>query len=153
LVLAATGISEPRILQTEVGGRRVLNGAIGLAVLAMPFAIARSTALDPTHFPIEAARHLTAERVFHDDTTGGYLIYAYGPERRVYIDDRAELFGDRIADFIQTRNAQGDWEAELARTGVEEALLKKTDPLTQALIRSGWQEEFSDETFVVLAEP
>jgi hypothetical protein len=150
LALAMTGVDEPGILRTESRGRAVVNATIALAVVAMPFVLARDTNLDPTHFPIGASQALTAERVFHDDTTGGYLIYAYGPGRQVYIDDRAELFGDRIAHFIETRNARGDWESELEEARIEEALLKKTDPLAEALERSGWEETFTDDVFVVL---
>jgi hypothetical protein len=153
LTLAITGLDEPRMLRTDSKGRRVINAAIALCVLALPFVLARRTDLDPTHFPITAASSLSSERVFHDDTTGGFLIYAYGPRRQVYIDDRAELFGERIADFIKTRNAQGDWEGELTSMGIEEALLRKTDPLAEALERSGWHETFTDDVFVVLKRP
>ena len=130
-----------------------MNASIALALVALPFVVARAPHLDPEHFPIEAAGQLTAERVFHDDTTGGYLIYAYGPERQIYIDDRAELFGPAIADFIRTRNADGEWEESLAKLGIEQAFLKKEDPLAHALAASGWREDFADAVFVVLTAP
>ncbi|MFN2486377.1 MAG: hypothetical protein ABR609_07180 [Acidimicrobiia bacterium] len=153
VALAAAGVGDPRILRSESPGRRLINSVIGLTVLSLPFLLARNTRLDPEHFPIEASRQLVSDRVFHDDTTGGFLIYAYGPDRQVYIDDRAELFGQRVADFIKTRNAGGDWEAELTSMGIEEALIKEADPLAEALVRSGWNEKYSDETFVILVAP
>ena len=153
LALAAAGANEPSILLMESPGRRIVNGSIALALVALPFVVARAPHLDPEHFPIEAAGHLTAERVFHDDTTGGYLIYAYGPERQIYIDDRAELFGPAIADFIRTRNADGEWEESLAKLGIEQALLKKEDPLAHALAAYGWREDFADSAFVVMSAP
>ncbi len=116
------------------------------ALVALPFVVARAPHLDPEHFPIDAARQLTAERVFHDDTTGGYLIYAYGPERQIYIDDRAELFGPAIADFIRTRNADGELGRVFGKTGDRTGTLKKEDPLAHALAASGWREDFADDS-------
>ena len=153
LALALTGVTDPAILRNESSGRRVVNAAIGLSILALPFVLTRATHLDPTHFPIDAARSLSAERVFHDDTTGGFLIYAYGPERQVFIDDRAELFGPRIEEFIETRNGVEGWEKTIADLGIEQALLKKSDPLAGALANAGWEERFRDSVFVVLTAP
>ena len=49
------------------------------------------------------AERLADVPTFHDDSTGGYLIWAEGPERLVYIDDRAELYGERAARHEQLK--------------------------------------------------
>ncbi|CAN5313907.1 hypothetical protein BH18ACT5_BH18ACT5_13710 [soil metagenome] len=153
LALVAADLGDPGILRNEPRGRWIVNSVIGLALLALPFVLARAPQLDPEHFPLEAARHLGPGNAFHDDTTGGYLIYAFGPERQVYIDDRAELFDNRVADFIRVRNADSSWEEEFSDLSIEQALLKKTDPLVDSLVRSGWNERFADSTFIVLSSP
>ena len=102
-------------------------------------------------FPVEAAEALDAERVFHDDVVGGYLIYRFDGERRVFVDDRAELFtGDFFRDVLGTRSGTPVWSEVFDRWGVEQALLRADDGLVQVLGDEGWVETHIDEDFVVL---
>ena len=76
----------------------------GVAVLVLPFFLASDGALDEERFPVAAVAALDESPVFHDDRTGGYLIWAEGPGRQVYIDDRAELYRERLAEFVAVRD-------------------------------------------------
>ena len=74
-------------------GRRFSMGAAAVfatSVLILPFLIRDDGSLDPERFPLTAVSSLSDVNTFHDDVTGGYLIWAEGPERLVYLDDRAE---------------------------------------------------------------
>src|SRR5690606_33794138 len=75
-------------LRTSLKGAPV---AVGLSVvfLVVPLFVRPDDPIDRSRFPVEAARRLTAERVFHSDASGGWLIYTQWPQRMVYIDDRA----------------------------------------------------------------
>ncbi|MGH8912383.1 MAG: hypothetical protein ACRDVD_07715 [Acidimicrobiia bacterium] len=128
--------------------------AAGLALLLFvgPFLIPSEEQVDLVRFPVEAATHLQSDRVFHDDATGGWLIYTQWPERKVYIDDRAELFGEGIVDLVEIRAGVGDWEAEFMDYGIDEVLLPVDVPLVQILEAKGWGTGYEDEEFIVLRQ-
>lgn len=128
----------------------LVTGLVAVAVVVVPFVLPIDGGLDDTRFPLVAADHLTAERVFHGDGTGGYLIYEEHPGRLVYIDDRAELFQDRYVDFARARLGAPVWRDVFEEWEFEQVLLEKDVPLVQILTEAGWTERFSDETFVVL---
>jgi hypothetical protein len=136
---------------TLMGGivNRVLMG--GLVII--PLVIPAATELDEELFPIEAATRLTASRVFHDDSTGGYLIYAAWPQRLVYVDDRAELYGDLFNEFIDTRAGRPQWQETLDRRNIEEILLPVDQPLVETVRLAGWNETYADDNFVVMQRP
>lgn len=129
--------------------------ALGLAAVlfGLPLVLPYETVIDERRFPVEAERHLQTENVFHDDGAGGWLIYSQWPERLVYVDDRAELYGDRVGLFIDIRAVRTDWKEEFAAWGIEEALLKVDDPLARLLEAEGWMRTYEDEYFVIFRVP
>lgn len=129
-----------------------LNAILLGAVLVIPLVVPLPGGLDRELFGVDAISHLAPGRAFHDDAVGGYLIYAEWPEREVYIDDRAELYGDVFVDFVRIRAGQGRWEVVFDRFQIRQALLKVDDPLARILAAGGWTERFRDERFVILAE-
>lgn len=128
----------------------LLTLTVAVATIAVPWLLPIESGLDPTSFPLEASRHLTEDRVFHDDGTGGYLIYSAFPDRLVYIDDRAELFKERFVDFARSSSGQEVWQDVFEQWDFQQVLLKRDVPLVQVLLAGGWTERFSDETFIVL---
>ena len=134
-------------------GRRFSMGAAAVfvtTVLILPFLIRDDGSLDPNRFPLTAVGSLSDVNTFHDDVTGGYLIWVEGPERLVYLDDRAELYQGRIGDFVAVRDGDVDWEPVFAREGIEQALLKKGEYLAVELESAGWTRSYDDESFVIL---
>src|SRR5690606_7953614 len=146
-------ISRVRLPTPTSPARGPIAATLGGVLLVGPFLLPFETVIDETRFPVEAAKHLETERVFHDDAVGGWLVYTQWPDRLVYIDDRAELFGERIGLFFNLRNARADWREEFAQFGIEEALLRGQDPLTRLLVAEGWRTTYEDEDFVVLRAP
>jgi hypothetical protein len=129
-----------------------LNALLVASVFLLPAVVPLAGGLDRELFGVEAISHLGPERTFHDDGVGGYLIYAEWPERLVYIDDRAELYGDGFVDFVRARAGHPVWREVLEEYEIRQALLKVEDPLAQILAAAGWEERYRDENFVVLAE-
>jgi len=121
-----------------------------VAVLILPFLLASDGALDDGRFPVAAVAALDESPVFHDDRTGGYLIWAEGPGRQVYIDDRAELYRGRLAEFVAVRDGDRPFEPVFEREGIGQALLKVTEPLVEDLKAAGWEPVFEDDQYVVL---
>jgi hypothetical protein len=122
----------------------------GLVVLLTPWFIRSDGSIDEERFPVAASAQLADVPTFHDDSAGGYLIWAEGPERLVYIDDRAELYGERMAEYVEVRDLERDWQPIFERDGIEQALLKADEELIGELEAAGWTATYEDEVYVVL---
>lgn len=119
-----------------------------LAVIVIPFLVPVDEGAFATRFPVSAARHLESVRTFHDDSAGGYLIYQGFPF--IFVDDRAELYGDVYEDFVETRAAKPGWQRVFEEYGLRQALVTPEDPLYAALLLDEWSVEYEDEEFAVL---
>ena len=148
-VLNRSTTSKP-LRATSFQGR--LNALLMAAVFLLPALVPVEGGLDRELFAVEAISHLGPDKTFHDDGVGGYLIYAEWPERMVYIDDRAELYGHVFVDFVRTRAGHPAWREVFEEFEIRQALLKIEDPLAQILTVAGWDERYRDDKFVVLAE-
>jgi hypothetical protein len=133
----------------------VANVAIAVMLVAVAvLGLARGADLAEDRFPAAAATAaLDSSRVFAGSAVGGYLIYAEWPERRVFIDDRAELYGEEgFRRFVDLRKGI-DVESVFAELGIEQALAQTDWSIVEALRLSGWIPRYEDEHFVVLAKP
>ena len=119
-------------------------------VLVFPLVVKGEGDLSETRFPVRAAQDLANVNTFHDDRTGGYLIYEHGPEFLVYIDDRAELYGVRMGEFVAVRDGEIAWEPIFDRDGIEQVLLPVDSDLIRDIESAGWARTYSDDEFVVL---
>jgi hypothetical protein len=125
-----------------------------LAVLALvPMLVAQNGRLLAERFPSDGAREAMAGLVtFQDTAAGGYLIYREFPDRLVWIDDRAELYGvEMLTEY--TDAVSGRYEDTFAKYGFEAALTQASWPLTERLINDGWTTAYEDEYFLVLLPP
>jgi len=77
---------------------------------------------------------------------GGYLIWRL-PDYPVFIDGRADLYGDQfIESYIQTYNAQSGWEENLANHNVNLVLVENGSGIGNVLKQtSGWELVLDDE--------
>jgi hypothetical protein len=123
----------------------------GLVVLITPWFIISDGSIDEERFPVAASAQLADVRTFHDDSAGGFLIWAQGPERLVYIDDRAELYGERMLEYVEVRDLERDWEPVFDRDGIEQVLLRSDEELIGELEAAGWLRTYEDDGFVVLS--
>ena len=143
-----------RLPKSEVHWTPVPIVVLVLAATIVVGLFARSDVeLAAERFPSDGAIEAVGDaRSFHDLGVGGYLIYRSGPEDLVYIDDRAELYGEeRFAEFESAR--MGDYEELFARLDLEAAIVKPNWPLHRILLRDGWIAEYEDEAFVTMVSP
>jgi hypothetical protein len=138
----------------KLGERRrfSLPAAVVFAVLVllMPLLLVSDALIDEERFPVAATEALEDVPTFHDDRAGGYLIWAEGPERLVFIDDRAELYGERMREFVEVRDLERDWRPLFERDGIEQVLLKADEELLDELTAAGWSTAYQDEFYVVM---
>jgi hypothetical protein len=132
-------------------GSTRINQAIALGLVLLPFlALFGFKGVDPERFPVEAAGYLETEAVWHDDATGGYLIYAN--RLPVFVDDRAELYGAAFfREFVHTRLGTPVWEEAFQQYGIEQALVATDAGLAEVLTAAGWRIDFSDDRWTVFS--
>lgn len=82
---------------------------------------------------------------------GGYAIWKLYPGYRVFIDGRADLYGDAMLDDFKTAiQLRPGWRDVLDRSQANTVLLPPTSALAQALsLAPGWQEQYRDSKAVV----
>lgn len=126
-----------------------------LVYVSMPALVEEQ--LNPAVFPVEAVNLLNASppagNLLNEYDWGGYLSW-FAPQIPVYIDARADLFGD---DFIfhwwDVVNANTDWEEELARWSITAVLIKPGRTLARELgNHDGWQVVYGNETAVLFVK-
>ena len=136
------------------GARPAVNATLATVIVALPWLIPRPGGIDEERFPVSAAAYLSAVRVFHDDGTGGYLIYSQHPQRLVYVDDRAELYGAELfLEFRETRAGKPLWDEVFGKYEIDEALLGRDDALAEVLRLAGWVRVYEDADWVLLRSP
>lgn len=130
-------------------GSAAVNWSIAAALVFLPLMTSMGfKGIDDTRFPVEATEYLVDGPVWHDDATGGYLIYA---ERMpVFIDDRAELYGEEFfGDFVETRAGAPVWRDMFARYDIGQAVVRRGGGLSRALEDDGWGIAYSDDDWQV----
>ncbi len=87
---------------------------------------------------------------------GGYLIYQLYPEYRVYIDGRADVYGDAFfAEAMRTYDGASDWSSTLDRYGIKSVLISPDAPLA-GLLRSDagkWNLVYEDKDAIIFTRP
>lgn len=132
--------------------------AIPLAALLFLGATRLPAGFPADQFPVKAAASvakLPAEaRVFSSDKFGGYLIYRFAGERKVFFDGRSDFYGaDFLKSYSRIVQVRPGWQRDFARWGLTHALLPVDYSLIPALKAEGWTEMHRDSTAVLLASP
>ena len=142
----------------------VLNGALlGLALLAAALKIGTSLsnnqALQAEAFPVAAVDFIEsnppAGKMYNLYRWGGYLIWRLWPQHRVFIDGRADLYGDAfIETYLETYRVRPAWEEPLDRYGVAWILVDTGSPLATLLAEhSDWTRAYGDDVAGILVRP
>jgi hypothetical protein len=132
------------------GFPKPIAALLAALIVILPLFLVTPVVVDPERFPTSAVDSLAPTRTFHDDVTGGYLIYRQALPDGVFIDDRAELYRERIAELTDIREGRQAWQEVFERDGIEQALLRVGEPLAEWLTEAGWRATYRDPSFVVL---
>ena len=108
--------------------------------------------------PVAAVEFLKSERlpapIYNRYGWGGYLIYQLYPEYRVYIDGRADVYGDAFfAEAMRTYDGAGDWASSLDRYGIKTVLISPDAPLA-SLLRNDhgkWKVVYEDNDAIIFS--
>ena len=130
--------------------------ALIFCALAAQRAAAEQPSMEQQQFPKAAVDYMKQERlpqpIFNEYAWGGYLIWRLYPDYRVYIDGRADVFGDKlVAEFIQVNDGKPRWRELLQQYGTKTVLVKHDSAIASLLGEdSRWQKVFEDKQAVIL---
>ena len=135
----------------------VLAGVLVFAGMRIKTVGDRQPQTEVEHFPASAVAFLARTRppgpIFNHYNFGGYLIWKLYPDYKVYIDGRADLYGDRfLSDFARTYHVTDrNWEESTERWNTQTVMLPPDAPLLAALkLRGNWTEVYSDSQATIL---
>lgn len=140
----------------------VFNAAIAVILIVSVCVQVRRVVLrqpesEAATFPAAAVSFLREHHppgpLFNDYNWGGYLIWKLYPAERVFIDGRADLYGDDFMDqYSATYSLTGDWQRTLNRWQIATVMVPSQSALATALPATGsWKPAFRDPHAVVLA--
>lgn len=113
----------------------------------------------PEHrFPVEAVEFLrrspqaVAGEMFNDYVWGGYLMLVL-PERKVFVDGRADFYGEELMrDFITVDNLRPGWEKVLDKYNVGWVIEPPDRPLCNLLaLHPQWRLVYSNTVSLIYA--
>lgn len=91
-------------------------------------------------------------RVFSVYHYGGYLINQFYPEQLVFIDGRADLYGDKfIQEYLEIIEARAGWKEKLEKYQIDYVIVTRNSALVELLqISAGFKLIYEDEINAVL---
>ena len=129
-----------------------------VAGVALRFATVaiNQTTVERAKFPADAVAFLQKQKssgaMFNAYGWGGYLIWKLYPAQRVFIDGRADVYGDAFIEnmFLKAYRGGADWREPLNRYDVRVVLVEPDAPIAAQLARDGtWQKTYADKQAVV----
>jgi hypothetical protein len=148
----------PDVADQPLVPRRPWALALPLASTALVLALALSKdqsqfRRDPVAWghPVDATNYLMAHypnaRLFNTYDFGGYLIYRfYGTNQKVYIDGRAEMFGDaELSHYFDLIYGNPGWQDDFDKMGIQMAMVRRIDGISVQLANdSHWKLVYQD---------
>lgn len=134
-----------------VAGMTIFTGA------RLHYVLAHQKQAEERAFPAAAAAFIATTHppalLLNHYNWGGYFIWKLYPQYRIFIDGRADVYGDAFMDqFASTYYLRGpSWQAPFEEWNIRMVALPPDAPLITALkSMAGWKVVFSDQQAVVL---
>jgi hypothetical protein len=135
----------------------LLAGFVSFCVVRVSYVIRNESQALRREFPQTAVSFVSAHQlhppIFNHYNWGGYFIWSLYPQYQVYIDGRADLYGDEFMDsFAATYYITGDsWYSPIDKWQIQTVVLPPDAPLATALqIMPIWKSVYADSQAVVL---
>ncbi len=97
--------------------------------------------------------HSVPEPMFNDNFWGGYLIWAFQGQHKVFIDGRSDAYEPSgvLADYVRIIQAEPDALAVLKKYGVRSCLIERNGSLANLLDGNPeWRQVYQDDLSVLL---
>jgi hypothetical protein len=103
-------------------------------------------------YPVDAVAYLRQHPapgpMYNTYGFGGYLVWSMGPEHKVFLDGRGDVYerGGVLADYLHVADLKPGAFAVLQHYGIRSCLLERDEPLATALGNSPeWKRVYSDQ--------
>jgi hypothetical protein len=136
----------------------VLISFIVFTVVRIYQVAARQGEVEAKNFPVAAVAFLEREHVaapiMNHYNWGGYFIWKLYPKYQVFMDGRADVYGDDfMTDFGACYYLTDNWKKTLERWSIRTIVLPPDAPLITALRTSqDWKQLFADSQAVILTK-
>jgi hypothetical protein len=136
----------------------VLFAFTGFTVFRVRNVVNRQAEAEAKSFPVAATAFLQQQQqppgpMMNHYNWGGYFIWKLYPQYRVFMDGRADVYGDTLmTDFSDCYYLTDNWRKSLQTWDIRTVVLPPDAPLITAL-RSGpeWEQIYADSEAVILA--
>jgi hypothetical protein len=118
--------------------------------------VRRQPASEADHFPAAAVAYLQAHSpagpLFNHYDWGGYLIWKLYPGTRVFIDGRADLYGEPLLNqFANTYQFKNDWQTSLDQWHIATVVVPRNSALAAGLQHApNWVVQYQDSQSAIL---
>jgi hypothetical protein len=136
----------------------VLFAFTGFTIVRVRHVVNRQAEAEAKAFPAAGATFLQQQHppgpMMNHYNWGGYFIWKLYPQYRVFMDGRADVYGDLLmTDFSDCYYLTDNWRKSLQTWGIQTVVLPPDAPLITAL-RSGpeWEQVYSDSQAVILTK-
>jgi len=159
------GSGANRLLRTPLTGSAsrtvVINFLVLLAFAAFTLfrvrhVVSSQAETEAKHFPMAAAAFLGQQHplgpMMNHYNWGGYFIWKLYPQYRVFMDGRADVYGDALmTDFGDCYYLTDNWRKSLQNWGIRTVVLPPDAALIIALKSSPeWKQSYADSEAVIL---
>jgi hypothetical protein len=143
---------------------KIISAALALTVAGFFCAHAAANGLafqalaEKNLYPKDAVSYLVnhhmSPNLLNDYAFGGYLIWRLYPTYHVYVDGRADLYGDDfLSTYVAVYNGERDPQAFLKDNGINTVFLSPSSGLTTLLrmltVQGSWKLEYEDGRAVI----
>lgn len=110
---------------------------------------------DSKRFPVDAASFIEANQIpgkmFNEFAWGGYLIYRLYPSQKVFIDGRADMYGEPfVKDYLEVIRAGTNWSSVLEKNDINWAILPTSSPIAAVLCADDrWRHIYKDDVATI----
>jgi hypothetical protein len=114
-----------------------------------------SAQFDSERFPVAATNFIEANQIpgnmFNEYAWGGYLIYRLYPGHKVFIDGRADMYGEPfVKDYFNVIRAESNWSGVLEKNDINWAILPNSSPIATVLrVDDKWKHIYMDDVATI----
>ena len=159
-IFCASASAEPTAPNSSSQYPLAFRGAVLLllaifAVVRWDNLLRRQSRVEVEHYPSRAVEFLDSSpqpgRLFVYYDWGGYAIWKLYPQYRVFVDGRADLYGDELLhQFQEMWQVRTDWRRDLDSWGVQSVLVPPSSALSEALLLDpNWRVNYQDSQAIV----
>jgi hypothetical protein len=143
------------ILAAALNALLLVIAPLTAATFIVRRSIAKQPQVEAENFPSAAVDFIKSNNIpqpiYNEYHWGGYLIWKLYPDYRVYIDGRADVYGDALLEeFFTVHDGARTWRKPLDEYGIRTVLVEP-DTAIASLLRQdpAWQKVFEDHQTVV----